>query len=268
MIFDIIKKDIKEKKLSLIIYCLTGIFLVWLYISIYPSMAKQAADFEKLIAAFPKDFLKAFGFQGSYLENAESLLSTELFGLIWPIMTVILLLSRVAGGIAGEIESGTIGTLLSQPISRTKIFLAKYLSAVTTLVVFVSTTVLINIPLLAAYKLEFSVKYELLFALVCLLFGLAIIGAGIAVSAMSNEKSKVYGIVGGLIVLMFIVNIISGLKSDFDFLKYTSIFYYFSSYHIIVRHEINMVAVAIFSSIAFAGMLFGLTMFNKRDIQA
>lgn len=264
----LIKKELKDKKLSLIIFCLTGAALVWLYISLFPSLSKQASDIQKLVESLPKDFMKAFGAEGYNVQSVESLLSFEFYGLLWPILLIIFLLSRSANSIAGEIEKGTIGTLLSQPLSRIKIYLSKYTASVISLVIFIATTVLINIPLISVYGLEYSLKYQLVFAAICLLFGLSVLGLSFAISSVVNEKSKVYSIVGGLNILMFILNLISGLRENLSGLRYMSVFYYFNAQNILVKNEINAISVILFFCMAISGFIFGLYYFNKRDIRA
>lgn len=266
MTWTLVKKEIRERRVSLTVYCLVGAASVWLYVAIFPSLQGQAADLNKALSAMPKEVLKAFGAEGTGLENVESLLATKQFGLVWPLLTIVLMLNRAANGLAGEIENGTLGTLLSQPFSRARIYLAKYLSAVFTLLLFVLTTVLVSIPLMNMYNLVFSVRYELLFAGMCTLFGLAVVGVGMAVSAVVNERSKVYGLVGGAVMAMFVLNVISGLKPVLDNLKYGSVFYYFNAHDMLVKHQINKVSVAVFTVVAILGFTIGLIGFNRRDI--
>lgn len=264
---NLILKELKERRTSLIIYCLVGAASVWLYVSIFPSLQEQAKELSKAFNALPKEVLKAFGAEGTGLDKVESLLATKQFGLVWPILAIIIMLNRAANAIAGEIESGTISTLLSQPLSRSRIYLAKYASGVITLCIFVVCSVLISIPIISIYRLDYSPGYELLFAGVCTLFGLAVLGVGMFASALSTERSRVYGLVGGGAMLMFVLNLISGLKVSLDNLKYASIFYYYNANDIIVKHHINRVSILLFASVAIFGFLAGLLAFNRRDIQ-
>ncbi len=263
----LIAKELRERRTSLIVYSLVGIGCVWLYVSIFPSLQGQAKELSKAYASMPKEVLKAFGAEGTGLNTVESLLATKQFGLVWPILAILIMLNRSANYLAGEIENGTLGTLLTQPLSRSRIYLAKYLSGVYTLLIFVICSVLINIPIISAYKLDFSVSYELLFAIVCTLFGLAVLGVGMLVSALATERSKVYGMIGGGIMIMFILNLVSGLKPALDNLKYGSIFYYYNANDIIVNHHINQVSIALFAGIAITGFIAGLIAFNRRDIR-
>lgn len=262
----LIKKEIRERRTSLIIYCLVGIASVWLYVSLFPSLQAQAKDLTKIFNAMPKEVLKAFGAEGTGLEGVESLLAGKQFGLVWPILAIILMLNRAANALAGETERGTLGTLLSQPISRGRIYLAKYYSAVITLLIFIIFSVLVNIPFISAYHLAYSLQYELLFAGVCALYGLAILGVGMAVSAIVSERSKVYGLVGGSIMLMFILNVVSSLQPSIDRLKYLSVFYYFNAHDMMVNHHINMASVALFSFTALASAVTGWILFSRRDL--
>lgn len=263
----IIKKELRERRTSLVVYSLVGIGAIWLYVAMFPSLQSQAKDLAKILEAMPKEILKAFGAEGTGLENVEGLLASKQFGLVWPILTIVLMLNRAANSLAGEIENGTIGTLLSQPISRAKIFLAKYLAGVITLVTFIFASVLANIPLISAYRLHYSVSGELAFAGVCLLYGLALYGAGMAISAFVSERSKVYSLLGGGIMLMFVLNIVSGLQTSLSGLRYTSLFYYFNAHDMLVLHKVNMVSVALFASIAVVGFITGIMAFTRRDIR-
>lgn len=264
--WQIIKKEIRERRTSLIIYCLVGVACVWMYVSIFPSLQSQAKDLNKIYDALPKEVLKAFGAEGTGLDKVESLLATKQFGLVWPILAIVLMLNRAANALAGEIENGTLGTLLAQPLSRARIYLAKYWSAVITLGLFVLSSVLINIPIIAAYHLDYSLSGELKFAGVCSLLGLAILGVGFAVSAFASERARVYGPVGGIVMLMFVVNILSSLKPALDGLKYTSLFYYFNAGDMMVKQQFNKAGVAVFAITAIVGFAIGLVTFNRRDI--
>ena len=262
----LILNELRAKRMSLLIYCLAGAATIWLYVSIFPSLQSQAKDLSKIFDAMPKEVLKAFGAEGTGLEGVESFLAGKQFGLVWPLLAIILMLNRAAGSIAGDIEQNTIGTLLAQPFSRFKIYATKYTAGVITLLLFVVFSVLVSIPIISAYHLTYSAGYELLFAGMCVLYGLAIYGMGMAVSAVVNERSRVYSIVGGSVVLMFVLNLISGLKPSLENLKYSSFFYYFNPHDILVNHHINSASVILFGVIAVVGTVAGLVCFTRRDI--
>ena len=121
--FNIFWQTIKEKKWALLIYCLAIILFIWMYISLFPSIKNSIGSMEQYLKSFPKGFMEAFGFNMKSFGTFEGYIGSEQFSFIWPIMLIALMVSMGSAFLAGEIEKGTIGILLSQPVSRVKIFL-------------------------------------------------------------------------------------------------------------------------------------------------
>lgn len=262
----IIAKEIKQRKMSLLAFILGAVGFVWLYVAIFPSIQSQAQNYNKLLETMPKALLQAFGIESTGLQNIQSYLSTELYSLIWPLLIVFFVVSRAGSAIAGEIEKETMGSLLSQPISRTRIFFSKYLGAVLGLLIFGATTVLAAIPLAAAYGLSSKpINYFTLLGL-GLLFGMVVYSFSLFVSAISSDRTKVYGITGGTLVVMYVFNIVAGLKSSLGWLKYSSLFHYFSANAALVHNRLNLAAVGLFILLTTIFTLAGMILFKNRDV--
>jgi len=120
--FSIFWRTIKDRKLSLLVYCITALLFIWMYIALFPSISKSFGQLESYINTFPKGFLDAFGLDAKTFTTFEGYIGSEQFTFVWPIMIIAMMISFAGGAIAGEIEKGTIEILLSEPISRLKIF--------------------------------------------------------------------------------------------------------------------------------------------------
>ena len=72
---------------SLIAYTLGAVATVEMYIALFPAIQDQAEQLNKLLAAYPKGFMEAFGFNGTeaLFSRLESYMSTEYFTFFWPI---------------------------------------------------------------------------------------------------------------------------------------------------------------------------------------
>lgn len=176
------------------------------------------------------------------------------------------MVSRAGGTIAGEIEKGTIGTLLSQPVSRTKLFFSKYFAGVCSLIIFIIASVGAVIPIAFLYKIDFWSRNFLTLAGMAFLFGLALYSFTIFLSAISSERSRVYGIVGGILFIMYVLNIISGLRVELKNIQYASIFHYFNSSSLLVHNHVGLLEFGIFSGIIVLSTGLAVILFNKRDI--
>jgi len=264
----IFKQTIKDRKMSLLIYCLFAIFFLWMYVAMFPSIRDKSAEMTKLLEAYPKSFMDAFGLKMEELSftKLESFLAMEQFSFVWPIMMIALMVSLGGSAIAGEIEKGTIETLLSQPISRLKIFFAKYLAGVFNLVVFTIVSIFAVIPMAAAYNIDIQRTNYLTIAVLSLAFGLAILSIASLMSAIFSEKGRAYFLVVGLIVLMYVAKIVANLKESLSDLKYFSFFYYYDSSAALIHNSLDKWAIWVFLAVAVVGLAAGAVWFWRRDI--
>lgn len=263
----IIWETIKERKWSVMIYSLVSILLLLLYVALYPSLQAQSQQLAEIFKTMPENLLKALGTAPSQLENftLEALLASKQFSLVFQMLSAIFAIAIAGNDIAGEIEKGTIEFLLSQPISRLKLYFARFLSGVILLTVFVAVSTLLVIPMAAAFHVAYvaSSYYKLFF--MGELFTLAIYAFAFSLSAIFSNKGRVYSIGAGLITLMYIAFIVSTLKDSLDKLKYISFFHYFSA-DILTSGTIDKLGVWIFSLVIIVSVLIGAIVFNKRDI--
>lgn len=262
----IIIKELRERKFSLIAYCLASLGFLWLYISLFPSMHAQSETLNKLYDSLPKGFSDAFGFDSNFLATIHGFLAGEFYSLTWQLLVIIFMVSRAGSSFAGEIERGTIGTLLAQPISRTKLFFAKYSASVIALLVFIVVSVLLAIPISMLYNIDVWSRNFLALSFVSFLFAMAVYSFTLFLSAISSERSKVYGVLGGLLFIMYVLNIVSGMRVSFKNLQYASIFHYFKPSEILVYNRLNWIDIGVFASITLIFSALALFVFNKRDI--
>lgn len=261
-------QTIKNRQKTLLVYCLTAVIFLWLYIAIFPSIQAQSSVLVDLVKVMPEPFLKAFGIEVDLYRNLtlESFLATEYFSFILPLMMIALMVSAASKAIAGEIEKGTIDILLSQPISRFQIFLGKYLAGLFDLGVFLIFSVLATIPLAEIYNIEYKGAAYLKIAFLSLLFSLAVFSFSMLASAIFSEKNKVNFLVVGLMMLMYVINVISSLKESLDYLKYFSFFYYYNPSQVLIHDNIDFSTFWFFGGIIFISTILGVLWFQKRDI--
>jgi len=263
----ILISNIKKRLFSLGIYIASAVAFIWMYVSLFPAFAEQAPELEKLLESFPQGFLEAFGFEGGlFFDSIENFLATEMFSFIWPIMTIAIGVGIAGSAIAGEIENNTIETLLAQPISRIKLFLVKYLSGLFNLIIFVFATIYSIIPLSILYNIKYQTKNYFFFALVSLLFSWAIYSISLLISSISSKKGLVSFISVGIIILMYVTNIISTLKDSLEDLKYISFFHYFDPASLLAKGEVIDYSYLIFGGIILITSIVACCLFNRRDI--
>ena len=72
--------------------------------------------------------------------------------------------------------------------------------------------------------------------------------------------------VGGLLIIMYVLNIISGLKENLKNLEYLSFFHYFATGDALIKNIVNSESILVFILTALICTIIGAWRFSKRDI--
>lgn len=263
--FTIFWRTIKDRKLSILIYCLTSVLFIWMYIALFPSISKSFAQLESYLASFPKGFLDAFGLDAKTFVTFEGYIGSEQFTFVWPIMVIAMMISFAGGAIAGEIEKGTVEILLSQPMSRLKIFFSKYLAGIFALLVFVFISIASIFLMAGAYDISIKSENFIKLGLLGTMLGLAIFSISILFSVIFSEKGRANFIPAGILILMYVLNIVAGLKENLKDLKYFSFFYYYNPGKLLVYGEVPSLAWWVFGGTFVVATLLAAIWVSKRD---
>ena len=259
-------RELKDKKWSLFFYCFGSLFLIWIYAATFRSSQVGTQQLQDLVKGYPKGLQEAFGLNNLSTNTIELYLNAKNFSLIWPLIAIILALSRAAGQIAGEVQSGTMGLLLALPLNRWRIFVAKYTAGIFAVLVFTGISVFGVIPLARAYNIPSHLSILFHAWILTSLFMLAIYSLGLMVSSWVNEKSTVYVTAGIILMLSYIANIVALISDKFNWLKYYSLFYYFDTQTVLTNGHIKLSAFAVFGVIIVVATAVALSRFNQRDI--
>jgi ABC-2 type transport system permease protein len=259
--------NIKERKWTFIIYTVSSVLFLLLYVALFPSLQSQAQQLTEVLKTLPANLLKALGSDPSQMRNftLEALLASKQFSLFWQMLAAFFAISIAASDLAGEIEKGTIEFLLSQPISRLKLYFSRFLSGSILLTIFTAASTLLVIPMSAAFKISYnaSAYYKLFF--VALLFALALYAIAFCLSAIFSTRSKVFGIGAATIITMYAAFLFSALKDSLDKLKYISFFHYLPP-DLLTSGKIDNVGVWVFILTIIISVTIGAIVFQKRDI--
>ena len=261
-------RTIKDKRLSLLIYSIASVGFLEMYIALFPSLQQQSKQLSELMKSYPDSFFKAFNIDPNSLSFSEigSYLGMEQFNFIWPIMAIAFVLGFANYSLAGEVEKGTAEILLSQPVSRLKVFFIKYLVGFIFIAIFTFISVFAIIPLAKIHGANIDISKISFFALVSFLFVWAIFGLAMLVSSFFSEKGKTVFTVSGILILMYVANIIGGLKDNLKDLRYLSFFNYFQPANVIDKGQVDKLTFFVFIGVAIISSLLAAFWFNKKDI--
>jgi len=262
----IFSRILSDRKISILVYCLTGVAFLWMFIAIYPIVEEQASVIMELFEGMPENFLKAFGADSASFTTFEGFLAAKQYSATWPIMVILLLVALAGTVIAGEIEKGSIEISLSNPVSRLKIFFGRYFAGLVSLIAFTFFSVFSLVPLASINDIDIGFGNVVKLSIITFLFGLTVLSLAMLISSIFSEKNRVYMAVGGVMVVMYMVNIVALIKQDIDYIKYASFFNYLETNGALILNEIGNISIIVFAICTIVFTTIGAYWFNKRDI--
>jgi beta-exotoxin I transport system permease protein len=233
----------------------------------YPIMLQNDALFAAYMETFPKEFLAAFGMTG-LLSDPGVFFTTYIASWLWPIIAAAAGLLVGTRAVAADLDRGFLDLPLSTRISRTRYLLASIVGQIIVMAVLAAVAVLgLWIPgqlVDANFDLvRFSLAGLLSFAFAC-----AIAGPATLFSVITLSRGMASGIVGGVLILMYAMFVVSGVSADWQWLGPLSAWNHYGTTALIDKGVFPIGDFALFAAIAIAGWLGALVAFRRRDLAA
>ncbi|HKT84119.1 MAG TPA: ABC transporter permease subunit [Solirubrobacterales bacterium] len=225
---------------------------------IFPSVEGALS---KAIQSYPEALKEAF--QIGELTNVEQYLQAEMLSLIVPLALGYLAVRAVASGLSGAAESGRLDVLLSSPVSRTRVVAASFAATAVelsvVLVLAVALTLLGSLVAGAHLSLTAAIAgYANVWPLALLFAGFGIVATG-----FSLRTPVVTGAVAGLLVTMYVIDLIGRLDTGLSGVRYASVFKYYGN---AIEDGIDPLAFLGVTAAAIAFAAIGAWLFERRDL--
>ncbi len=246
---------------SVYMFSVQGLMMGPLFAAI-PEETRAAAD--AAFAAMPKAMLALFG--GGGMSSPEAFYQIETFGMMAPIAIMVVSIAIGAGALAGEEERRTLGLLLANPVSRSRVIVEK----TWTMLLFSVLVGIVTFLGVAAGVVVGGLDMDLgnvaaactLQTLVGLLFG----AFALALSAGTGRKKlAIWGAVGAALVL----HVFNSLTQVGDALKdwawISPFHYYIGNDPLVNGMDWGNAAVLAALTAVFIGLSFVL--FQRRDLR-
>lgn len=237
--------------IGLTIYC-------GLIVAIYPSV-KDAID----ISLVPENLRAAFNIND--FTQLASFLSSELFGVILPILLPFYGIIALSWVVAGAEERGRLDVLLGNPIPRWNLIVGSAFMVAVFLLVLVAVigSVLWTAASLLDLELNAGQAYRAAFALwpIAIAFG----ALALAISSITRQRSVAIAVPAATVFLMFLANVIGKLAPDVSGIRYISAFHYYGN---AIIEGLWWPGVIVLAAAALLLTTVAVVMFNRRDIYA
>ena len=260
-----LKRELKINLKSFIVWeaIILGLLLV-VYL-VYPSIAnsENIKLMDEMIKIFPEEVIKMFNMDIATMDTAFGWLKSEGFVMI---LLIIGCYSGILGStiLSKEESDKTIEYLNSLPVKRSNIVMSKVISGVTYIIFMVLSIGIFNyigLELSGDFdKLEFlMLSISPLFAAIPLFF------ISMFISTLLKSK-KVVGIGLGIAMISYVLNTLSGLSSNVEFLKYFSVFTLSDIRNIILSDSVNGIMIIISFIISIVFLIGIIYKYNRKEL--
>lgn len=254
----LIAAQLHERRRSLLSWGLPIGLWSGFVVAIYPTVEDALA---KAISSYPEALKQAFGI--AELSSVEQYLNAEMLSLIVPLAVGYLAVRSLASGLSGAAESGRLDVLLSAPLSRTRLVASGF--AATAVELAAVLAVGLALTMLSGVLFGAGLRFWDALAGFANVWPLALLAAGFGVlaTARSLRTSVVTGSVAGVLVAMYVLDLVGRLDTGLDWVRYASVFRYYGR---AIEEGIDPLAFAGVTAAAVACAALGAALFERRDL--
>lgn len=234
-----------------------------MYAGMYPAFADMMADMDQSGALDSFSFLSGFEDMASYV----GFLNIEMYQIFWVLILGMILGFIAASVISKEIESKTIDVLMSNPVSRKQIVFEKFIGLIPMLLVINFAAMLVIMAVTVGIGEELNFWYLFLTHLISVPYFLSIMGIGVLISTLIDEKMKASIVMMAVVVAMYVFDSIAEMIPDYEFLGYISLKHFFKPYDVLKFGEIDGVGTGVLLVVTLVALLGAVFYFEYKDIK-
>lgn len=258
----LLKHELKQGKISLIIWTAVIAFMLAVCILIYPEMAGQMNEMSDMFSNMGS-FSAAFGMDRINFGEFTGFFGVEcgnVLGMGGAFFASLLGISALAK----EEKEHTAEFLLTHPVCRRKVVMEKLLSVFSQIIIL--NAVVIGVTTLSILIIGETPEIKTMSLLFLAYFILQIEIAAICFGISAFISRGSIGIGLGMAALFYFLNIVANLTEDAKFIKYITPFGYTESADIIADGSINMRYLSVGVALALMGIATSFYQYSKKDI--
>ena len=252
---------------SVIIWSLSVAAIIFLFFSIFPGFATQAALLNDILSKMPPALLEAFGMQNSDL---SSVLGFYSFIFVFVQLCLAIQAGNYGFGLVSIEETElTADFLLSKPVSRAQVLTSKLLAALTSLTITNLVVWVISFISLAMFNggRTYATGTLVLLLVSIIIFQLFFLAVGLVVSVLVKRVRSVTPYSLGLGFGMYVLSAFSAVLAEVK-LEYITPFKHLDPAYIVRNTAFDTPLVLLNVSVSLVAIGLSYWLYIRRDIHA
>lgn len=235
--------------------------------AMYPILRDNSKLLDDYMKVFPKAMMAAFGMSGP-LTDPGVFFSTYIGSFLWPIVAAVGAVVLATRPVAADVERGWTEVVLGTPLTRTRSLCAAIGSQA---LVLAGLALAAPVGVLVGGLLVgvgFDAARFLAASVVFWLFACAIAGATSFVAALTLSRGIAAGLATGVLLIMYLMNIVAELQPNLAWLGDLGWFKYLTTTRLIDDGVMPWPSIVVFGVVALVGWAGSLLVFRRRDLLA
>lgn len=239
------------------------VLMAVLQLTVYPSVAKSSQNMQAFVDEWPDAFRQAFNLD-AYTTGA-GFLNAEMLSMMIPLVLIGVATSGAAAATAGEEERGTADLLLSLPVSRYRVLVAKVLATVISVIVVAGATFLTIVVGAPLVDLDVSVGDVVAGMVMATLLSFVFGSLTLLIAAVTGHRAVALGAGVGMALGAFLLNAVAPMASWLEPWQKASPFQWALGHDPLVN-GIDPVMALLMASVAVLFTAVAAVTFERRDI--
>lgn len=260
----VIKWTLWQRRVSTAWWAIAIFALIFVTLMVYPPFRDQAAQLQKSFENLPPAAIQLFGGSADFF-SPVGYLNSQIFFITLPLILGILGINLGHGLIGKEEQDLTIESLLSRPISRTRLLMSKAVSGVIILTIVTAAGLATTLVAAHLVKLEVADKLIIQTMLSCYLMALSFGAIAFLFSAIGRARGAAIGITTFLALGGYIISSLAGTVEWLRDPAKIFPFHYYQS-EAILKQTYNWNNLYFFGGVIIVGGLISWFAFRRRDI--
>lgn len=262
--FRIAFQTIKDYKKTTIVLTLLFMGMAAMYAGMFPAFKEPLEDMAE--SGIFDSFASFFGPASFDMATYVGFINLELYQIFWIVILGILIGFIAASLVSKEIEAKTIDILMSNPISRKQIVFEKFIGLIPMILIINFGTMLAVMGTTVAIGEELSFSNLFLTHIASIPYFLAVLGIGMLLSVIINEKMKASIFFIAILMGMYVIETMSKTVPDYQSLGYVSITHYFVPYDTLKFGHFNVASALVLICITVVCLIISMIYFEHKDI--
>jgi ABC-2 type transport system permease protein len=232
----------------------------------YPTVQKVSAAYEQFLKNMPAALMASVGAAGGFdFTTPAGYLRTELYGMVVPLLFLIVTIGSGADAIAGEEERGTLDMLLANPVPRWRVVLEKFAALVIEIVIVALFFWLGLVIGGSLVKLALSPWLILAGTTSAVLLAIAIGGLTLAIGCGTGSKGQAMAIASGIAFAAYLLESMAPVVRALQPYRPLSPFYYYMAADPLEK-GLDPGHAAVLLALAAVFVALGVLAFQRRDL--